>query len=158
MRLSLPPLVLSLAVCGLGVAEVSAAPPAVVNQVDRLLAQENAGLGVETTPVIDDLAFLRRIYVDLVGRIPSEQEIQDFLKRPAATRRSEIVDTLMEDERFAERWTVFFGDMMRIRYRADGGRQLAAFVYQSIRENRPYDEMCHQMISANGKAGKSQST
>jgi hypothetical protein len=128
----------------------SAAQP---GEVDRLLAAENEGRTVVLAPTIDELAFLRRVTVDMVGRIPTEQEIRDYLKTPAAERRSQAVERLLADPRLADRWTVFFSDMLRIRSYTDGGAQLTAFVHKAIEEGMPYDVMCKQLIAANGKAG-----
>ena len=55
-------------------ATVTAAEP--TSPVDRLLEKETAGRKVQQAPLVDDLAFLRRLSVDLNGRIPSEEEIQ----------------------------------------------------------------------------------
>lgn len=123
--------------------------------VTLVLNAENQELGVTrpALPVVGDLAFLRRIYVDLIGRIPTQEEIDAFAKLPAETRRSDLIDQLLQHERFADRWTTFFADLLRLRSNADGGAAAIAFVHQAVDEGMPYDEMCRKFISANGKAG-----
>lgn len=140
----------------LGVGQwTQAAPPAIkVAEVNRLLNQENKAAQPKAAGFVDDLAYLRRVTVDLVGRIPTEQEIQDHLKLPQAERRTKTVERLLSDPRFADRWTVFFADMLRIRTNADGGAALLAFVHKSIEDGLPYDDMAKQLISANGRAGR----
>ena len=133
-------------------ASLFAAPPE--TPVDKLIAAENGAKNLQSAPFVDDLAFLRRLTVDLIGRIPTEEEIQAYLKLPATERRTKSIDRLLADPRLADRWTVFFADMLRIRSNADGGQQLIAFVHRSIQDGMPYDLMCKQLISANGKAGK----
>lgn len=123
------------------------------NKVDELLAKENAGKKVQEAPLVDDLAFLRRIYVDLVGRIPKEEEIQRYLALPSTERRTRIVDELLKRDAFADRWTIFFADMLRIRSNSQGGASLLAFVNRAIDVGMPYDVMCRQLLSATGKAG-----
>lgn len=123
------------------------------NQVDRLLASENKGKKIQVAPVINDWAFMRRAYVDLIGRIPRDSEIRQYMKWPASDRRTKLVDTLVQHDRFAERWTVFFADMLRIRSNRTGGNSLLAFVNKSIKEGMSYDELAGRLISANGKAG-----
>ena len=59
-------------------------------------------------PLVDDLTYLRRLSVDLNGRIPTENEINEFLALPAGTRRAVWVDKLLQRDQFADRWTVFF--------------------------------------------------
>ena len=124
------------------------------SQLDKLIAQENQGKSVTAAPVINDMTFLRRVSIDLIGRIPNDKEIKEYMAWPAGERRAKVVDKLMADDRFVDRWTVFFSDMLRIRSNATGGSALMAFVHQSIRDGMPYDEMVFRMISANGKAGK----
>ena len=114
---------------GLGLATVlalSASPVTRASEVDLVLNEENARQGVKQAPLpsASDLAFLRRIYVDLIARIPSEAEIREFEAWPAETRRDKIIDKLMADPRFLERWTVFFEDMLRLRTNATGGAAL----------------------------------
>ena len=84
--------------------------PASASQVDKLLAKDNAAKGVEgliTGQALSDLAFLRNASIDLVGRIPTYAEIREYQEWPLAKRRSRLVDRLLKDEGFADRWTVF---------------------------------------------------
>jgi len=125
-------------------------------EIDRRIDKENAAHGVKTAPMpaADDLSFLRRIYVDMISRIPTVDEIKEFQSWPAAERREKIIDKLMNDDRFIDRWTVFFEDQLRLRTQATGGASLIAFVHQAIADNMPYDEMCRRLLTANGKAGR----
>lgn len=122
-------------------------------KIDQILARENTGREFQQAGLINDRDFLRRVTVDLVGRIPTAGEIRQFEAWPAAERRARVVDKLLEDERFPERWTVFFGDMLRLRSNAEGGSALTAYVYKAIKEGMPYDELSRRLIAANGKAG-----
>ena len=124
------------------------------NDVDQVLNRENksAKINAQPTAVVDDLTFLRRVSVDLIGRIPTGTEIRDYMKTPADQRRTELVDRLLADERFADRWTTFLADLLRIRSGATGGAALTAYVHQAINNDMPYDELCRRLIAANGKA------
>ena len=121
--------------------------------VDRLLAYENKKREPKAAAAIDDLAFLRRVTLDVIGRIPILEEIREFEKASLATRREELIERLLGDERFADRWTVFYADMLRVRSGAPGGGELLAWVHQQVAENRPYDEMVRELVSANGRTG-----
>jgi len=124
-----------------------------VSEVDRLLAEANsANKAPKPAPVVDDLSFLRRISIDLIGRIPTQAEVIDFQGQPAATRRAVAIDRMLADPRFTDKWTVFFADMLRIRTGAEGGGAYLAFVHQALEQSMPYDQMCKQLISANGRA------
>lgn len=125
------------------------------SQIGRLLMAENADKGVrhKPMPIANDATFLRRVYVDLIGRIPTEEEIRKFAKMPKQTRRVQLVDQLLQHDRFADTWTVFYSDMLRLRSNSDGGEAAIAFVHQAIENEMPYDELARRFISANGKAG-----
>ncbi len=121
---------------------------------DKILTQENAASKGPQAPiaaVIDDLAFLRRATVDLIGRIPTAEEIKQFERESAGGRRENLIDRLITHPRFAERWTVFFADMLRVRSQSEGGPQLLAYVNRSLTEAKPYDEMVRELIATNGR-------
>ena len=125
--------------------------------IDNVLKTENTQLGVSRSSVglVDDMAFIRRASVDLIGRIPNLVEVHEFQSWPAATRREQLLDKLIAHPRFADRWTVFFADLLRLRSAADGGAALVAHVHRSISQDKPYNELASALISTNGKAGRS---
>ncbi len=126
------------------------------NPLDPIIAreQQKSELKLTPMPVVNDAVFLRRIYVDLIGRIPTAAEVTKFASQPAETRRDALVDELLKDERFADRWTLFFADMLRLRTQATGGAALFAWVHNAVKTGMPYDEMCRKLIATNGKAGR----
>ncbi|MFO1043684.1 MAG: DUF1553 domain-containing protein [Planctomycetaceae bacterium] len=122
--------------------------------VTRSSAKAAAERKIEPMPLVDDSVFLRRIYVDLIGRIPTDAEVREFATRPVKGRREELVEQLLKDERFSDRWTIFFADMLRLRSQASGGQALIAYVHNAVKTGMPYDELCRRLISTNGKAGR----
>ena len=129
-------------------------PPAnlleAASMLDDILRRENLGHKAITTPVINDDAFLRRATIDLIGRIPTHREIELY-QSWKGDRREKLVDHLLDHERFADRWTVFMADMLRIRSDVTGGNSLLAYVNASISQGKPYDEFVRALISASGK-------
>ena len=124
-----------------------------VDTVDELLTHENSKRDAEVAGPIDDLAFLRRATIDLIGRIPTLQEIEAFETASPSTRREDLIERLMEDGRFADRWMVFYADMLRVRSNVAGGSELLAWINRQVAKNRPYDEMVRELISASGRTG-----
>ena len=145
-------------VFGLLILGIAMASSALGNDLDRVIAKESAALPTEKTPqpmpVVDDSIFLRRVYVDLIGRIPTDAEVREFATWPVAGRRDKLIDQLLKDDRFADRWTIFFADMLRLRSQATGGAALIAYVHNAVKSGMPYDEMSRRLISSNGKAGR----
>ncbi len=127
---------------------------AFAGDVDVVLNEENKQNGITDAPapLVDDLAFLRRASVDLIGRIPTVAEIEQFQSWPAAERRGKAVDELIQHDRFADRWMTFYADMFRARSNVTGGNALLAFLNKAIRDDMPYDELARKLIVTNGKA------
>ena len=130
-------------------------PPSSIKQaalmLDDILQRENADTGVTTTTTINDTAFLRRSTIDLIGRIPTIKELQEYESWGDA-RRAKLIDKLASHPRFADRWTVFMADMLRIRSNLTGGNQLLAYINGSIKQEKPYDILVRELISASGRA------
>ncbi|NNE90883.1 MAG: DUF1549 domain-containing protein [Verrucomicrobiales bacterium] len=123
----------------------------IAKNIDELIKHENQNRKVEKADKIDDLAFLRRATVDLIGRIPRVQEVNEYLTWSPAERREKLVDKLLQDPRFTDRWTVFLADTLRVRSNATGGRELLAWVHTSVDQNEPWDRMAQELISASGR-------
>ena len=118
--------------------------------LDDILRRENLAEEVITTPLISDEAFLRRASLDLIGRIPTMKEVALY-EGWGNTRRQKLIARLVEHPRFADRWTIFFADMLRIRSNVTGGNQLLAYVNKSIALDKPYDTMVRELIGSSGK-------
>ena len=119
--------------------------------LDDLLRRENADTGVITTETISDDAFLRRATIDLIGRIPTMKEVREYEKW-GKNRRAKLIEKLSSHSRFADRWTIFMADMLRIRSNVTGGNQLLAYIHGSLDRGKPYDEVVRELISASGRA------
>ena len=119
--------------------------------LDEILRLGNQGSEVVTTQTIDDAAFLRRATIDIIGRIPTVAETDEF-EAWGGNRREKLVDKLLNHPRFADRWTVFMADMLRVRSNIEGGNQLLAYVHGSLASAKPYDEMVRELIAASGRA------
>ncbi|MDE0737252.1 MAG: DUF1553 domain-containing protein, partial [Pirellulaceae bacterium] len=65
-----------------------------------------------------------------------------------------LVDKLIASGRFADRWTVFFADLLRLRSNVTGGSALIAYVHQAIQNDLPYNQLASRLIATNGKAGR----
>ncbi|MDB4509670.1 PSD1 and planctomycete cytochrome C domain-containing protein [Akkermansiaceae bacterium] len=119
--------------------------------LDDLLRRENADTGVITTETIGDDAFLRRATIDLIGRIPTMKEVREY-QNWGEDRRAKLIEKLTPHPRFADRWTIFMADMLRIRSNVTGGNQLLAYIHGSLDQGKPYDELVRELISASGRS------
>lgn len=131
-------------------------PPAKAGRdhpIDRILDAYYATHKVAPPPPADDRVFLRRAYLDLIGQLPTPAELKDFLEDPAADKRDQVVRRLLRERRaFADHWLSFWNDLLRNDYKGtgyiDGGRkQISAWLYQSLLDNKPYDQFVRELIS-----------
>ena len=105
-----------------------------------------------------DEVFLRRVYLDTVGRIPSLKETQAFLADPAADKRVKLIDQLLASPGYQQNYFNFWADVLRLKSTTIGGGQslpaglaYADWLKQSLAANKPYDVMVKELITAEGK-------
>jgi uncharacterized protein DUF1549/uncharacterized protein DUF1553/cytochrome c len=120
--------------------------------IDALLADYFATNKVQRPKPVDDRLFARRVYLDVIGLLPSTDELNAFLNDKAPDKRAKLVRKLLADNRrYAEHWLTFWNDMLRNDYRGtgyiDGGRkQITAFLFSALATNMPYDQFVARLI------------
>ncbi len=131
-------------------------PPAERNQeMARLIHRERL---THPTEPLDNERFLRRVYLDIAGRIPTYEEAQRFLRpSPGQAEREELIDELLDSEAFVSHFFNYLGDLLRIRdgISMGGFDNLKAEAYSDwvkdqIRRDRPWDEFVTDLLAAEG--------
>jgi hypothetical protein len=112
---------------------------------------------IAAAPLTTDQEFLRRVSLDLTGRIPSPEEVIGFVSDGSANKRAKTVERLLATPQWADRWAMFFGDLYRNTQvtaqvnRYPGGRDgFHLYLLESLQQNKPYDRMAREMLSAYG--------
>lgn len=142
----------TLKVDGLGIpADPNVAQAAAV--IDRLVLAGLTKAGQKPNALASDEQFIRRVYLDLAGRIPTREETIRFLSDSTSSKRAKVIDTLVKGEGMTSRLFNYFGDMLRI---ADDAQKARFFTYEEwlknqIAENRPWDKVVYDMMTADGK-------
>ena len=131
-------------------------PPAAdkqTNGVDRILHAYYAEHQVRPPARVHARVFLRRAFMDLIGRSPTIAEQTAFLQQPEDSRRRHLVNQLLSRDRdYAEHWITFWNDLLRNDYAGtgyiDGGRrQITAWLYEALVTNKPYDRFVQELIA-----------
>lgn len=101
---------------------------------------------------ISDDIYLRRTYLNIIGRIPTNDEYKSFIKVATNLRRSKLVQKLLTTEEYREGMYPIWADMLRLQSTINGvyGDKYAHWVKDSIQKNKPYDQMVYELISATG--------
>jgi len=135
-------------------------PPA-RNFIDELVFQKLTLLGMPPSPVCDDETFLRRVTLDIAGRLPRPEEVNSFLADPAPGRRDTLIDRLLNSgdyaSYFAQKWSVLLKNQ-RDEHQMDQTRPgtylFHRWLQQAFQENRPYDVLVHQILTASGEVSE----
>jgi hypothetical protein len=150
------------AISGLGAAEPAAnifespLPPAPAGELDRFVFAKLKSLGLQ--PVLcSDAVFVRRAYLDVIGTLPSSEEVKGFLEDPdVENKRRVLIDRLLERSEYADYWSMKWGDILRIKAEfpvnlwPNAAQAYHRWVRASIAENKPYSQFVREMLTSSG--------
>jgi len=130
---------------------------AAARQIDATLAKDWAANKLQGNPQTDDNTFVRRIYLDVIGRIPTTRETEEFLNSKDADKRAKLIDKLLASEAYVQHFFNYWADVLRVTSNGNQtggitGAAYANFVKDSLRKNQPYDQFVREMVAAQGKA------
>ena len=123
------------------------------NPIDRIVDAYLSQHNVARPQPLSDAEFLRRVYLDLVGLLPTPDALHAFLANTDPAKREQVVDELLSNRQaYAEHWLSFWNDLLRNDYQGtgyiDGGRtQISAWLYRSLLENKPFDQFTRDLIA-----------
>ena len=125
--------------------------------IDDCIQKTAEAAGVPLTYLTTDAEFLRRVRLDITGRIPTKDEVLECLADTSEDKRATLVDDLLQTSEWADRWAMFFGDLFRntqvtaqVNRYPDGRDSFHLYLRDSLRENKPYDQMAREMLAAEG--------
>jgi hypothetical protein len=124
-----------------------------LNFIDKLVDAKLAKLNIAPSGLCDDAEFLRRVFLDLTGTLPTASEARKFLADTSKNKRAKLVESLLERPEFADLWALRWADLLRVD-RQPLGHQRAHLYYKwirrSIAENKPFDEFARELVTAEG--------
>lgn len=113
--------------------------------------------GIAPANLSSDAEFLRRITLDLTGRIPSPNEVTAFLSDKDPAKHSRAIDRLIDSPEWVDRWTFWFGDLLKNNVRStqvvrfnEGRNAFNKFIRDSLTANKPYNKLVADLITATG--------
>ncbi len=123
------------------------------NFIDQLLATKWQELGLTPSPLCSDEEFLRRLYLDAIGTLPTPDEIRAFVANPNPQKRQQAIDAVLQRGEFADWWALKWGDLLRINRAALQEKGMWSFhnwVRAQMRDNVPLDRFVREIITAEG--------
>jgi len=134
-------------------ADIKQMPPA-RNFIDEAVFKKLKLLGIPPSKLCDDSTFLRRVYIDITGTLPPADVAKKFLADKDPKKRDKIIDKLLASTEYADYFTNKWNLVLRNKAgRNDGAEGTYAFyrwIWNSIYENKPYDEFVRDILTASG--------
>jgi hypothetical protein len=133
------------------------APAATGNFIDEHVIAKLQSLRIPPSPLSDDETFIRRVYLDTIGTLPTESEVQQFLSDSHADKRARLIDTLLERPEFVDLWTMLLADLLQNRKERDhdvrgvkGVRAFHQWLRTQVAANRPWNELTRAVLTSSG--------
>jgi hypothetical protein len=124
------------------------------NYVDEFAGARWKKLGLRPSPPCDDATFLRRVTVDLCGRLPAADEARAFLADSASDKRTKLINKLLDSPDYPAYFAMRWGSILRNSNLAGANQAAYAFhdwIKDQIARNRPYDEFVRGIVAAAGE-------
>ncbi len=128
---------------------------AIGNFIDEHVLRTLSDLRLTVAPIANDATYLRRVYLDLIGRLPKREEVVEFLadSSDASSKRQQCVDRLLESDAFVEYWTYRFANLFRVLPQPNdtqGAEAYHEWIGQQIRNRIPMDQMARLLLTSVG--------
>ena len=125
--------------------------------VDSLVWAKLKRMGIIPSEPADDATFLRRVFLDTIGRLPRPDEVRGFLTDSDPNKRSRWIERVLAREEFADLWAMKWADILLVDRQKLGERGAYEFhrwLRQQFADNRPYDQWVRELVTAGGNTAK----
>ncbi len=132
--------------------------PAPNNFVDELVFKKLRSMGMPASPSSDDSTFLRRVTIDVAGRLPTAKETEAFLADKRPDKRDRWIETLLDSPGYADYFANKWSALLRNKRNSDTDKRATyAFhdwIRDSLLENKPYDRFVRDILAASGELSR----
>lgn len=124
------------------------------NFIDELVLQKLESLQIAPSSKAGDTQFVRRVYLDTIGILPTPQEVLDFVLNSDPDKRAKLVDALLERPEYADYWAYKWSDLLLISSKnlpqQENLRSFYRFIRESVAANKPWDQFVRDILTAKG--------
>lgn len=130
--------------------------PATHNRVDELVRTTLREQGTPLSAPCTDEVFIRRVFLDVIGSLPTAAEVRAFLADARPEKRALLIDALLDRNEFAAYWGLKWGDLLRIKAEFPSNlwpnavQAYDRWVRESLRQNKPYDQFVRELLVSSG--------
>jgi hypothetical protein len=129
-------------------------PLEVAKRIDRLLADEVFTAVTMLAPPVGDATYLRRVWLDIVGDIPSPEHVTAFLLDPSTDKRERVVRELLDNPQYGQNWARYWRDVIMYRRLEDRAAivssPLTVALTEKLNANESWDKIAREFITAKG--------
>ena len=126
----------------------------VSDQIDVLLAKSWQKHQLKPNALVDDATFLRRVYLTVVGRIPTLEEARAFYACQMPDKRAKLIDSLLASEGYVQNFFNYWADVLRAQSQGVAGSTTSQnylnYIRTALRENKPWDQIARELVSSEG--------
>jgi hypothetical protein len=129
----------------------------VFNRVDELALAKWKKLGIVPSALADDATFLRRLYLDAIGTLPTPDEVRAFLADPSPDKRKKAVEAVLARPEYADYRALQWADVLlldRDKLGDRGAYEFHRWLREQFAHNRPYDRWVRELVTASGPSGR----
>jgi len=127
--------------------------------IDSYLQADWKANGITPAPPTTDWEFIRRVTLDLTGRIPDPAGVLTFVANTSPTKRATLIDQLLATPQWVDKWTMYFGDLFQntvvkntsgVNRLAQGRNAFYQWIYYCLANNTPYNQMATELLTTTG--------
>ena len=125
-------------------------------KIDELAFDKLKQLKIEPANLCSDGVFVRRVYLDTIGTLPTAEEAKSFLDNKDPNKRSVLIDHLLQRPEFADYWAMKWSDLLRVKAEFPinlwpyGAQAYHRWIRTSLKENMPYDRFVRELLTSSG--------
>jgi hypothetical protein len=131
------------------------------NVVDRTVFEKLNRMRIAPSSLCTDREFIRRVYLDVLGTLPTPEEVRAFLADPSPTRRDKVIDGLLVRPEFYDFWALKFADVLRSNGRliqTKGAYVFHRWIRECLERNLPMDKLVCELLTSDGSTFKNPAT
>ena len=125
-------------------------------KIDELVFAKLRQAGIQPARLCSDGVFVRRVYLDVIGTLPTADEARQFLADQGPNKRRILVDRLLERKEFADYWAMKWSDLLRIKAEfpinlwPNAAQAYHRWILTSLRQNKSYDRFVRELLTSSG--------
>ncbi|MGH9341306.1 MAG: DUF1549 domain-containing protein [Acidobacteriota bacterium] len=123
------------------------------NYIDELVLKKLAELRIAPSGLCSDTEFIRRVYTDTLGVLPTVEEIDRFLSDASRNKREKLIDQVLQRPEYADYWSYKWSDLLLVSSRKldrSAMQSYYSWIRDSIEANKPWDKFVSELVTATG--------